>query len=491
LRLWLVQPVTERADLVAARQPALVPALFFVAVVAALVSSLGAPLVPTVATSYGVSVDSAQWTLTITLLAGAVATPTLGRLGDGPHRRRVTMLALTSVFIGSVLAALPFGFAWILVGRALQGPALALTPLVIATARDHIAPERARGVIGGLAVTTISGVGIGYPVTGLLADHLGLHVAFGFGVVVSGCALVCAFVVLPRSGQLAARRLDWTTAVTLASGLVALLLVISKAGRWGWTSTPTLLLSATAVVLLMSWVRREMRAALPLVNLRTLRHGLVRTADLTGFLAGVGTYLPVSFVTRLVQTPTSAGYGFGASAFVAGLILLPFSLFSMAGNRLMLVVGRRWRPDTAIPLGGMIFCVSMLALEFMPSSLAGVFVVIAFCGLGAGVVIAAMPGLIVRAVPGAETASALGFNQLLRTAGFSIGSALSAAILAAHTVPGSPLPRESGYKVATLVSAGLWLVVGAVGIASMRGHRSQRPSDDSGAPVSQPRAARG
>ena len=82
---------------------ALVPTLVFLGMVVAVVSSLGAPLIPTIASAYRVSLADAQWSLTITLLVGALATPTMGRLGDGPHRRAVIIGALAAVTIGSVL----------------------------------------------------------------------------------------------------------------------------------------------------------------------------------------------------------------------------------------------------------------------------------------------------------------------------------------------------------------------------------------------------
>src|SRR4051812_27497814 len=64
----------------------------FIALVVAAVASLGTPLITSVATSFHVSLGSAQWTLTAALLSGAVATPVLGRLGAGP-RRRASILA--------------------------------------------------------------------------------------------------------------------------------------------------------------------------------------------------------------------------------------------------------------------------------------------------------------------------------------------------------------------------------------------------------------
>src|SRR3954462_3041334 len=100
---------------------ALVTAFIFLGMVVAIVSSLGAPMIPTIAARYGVPLADAQWSLTITLLVGALATPTMGRLGDGPHRRKGILVALAAVTIGNVLAALPLGFHMLLFGRAMQG----------------------------------------------------------------------------------------------------------------------------------------------------------------------------------------------------------------------------------------------------------------------------------------------------------------------------------------------------------------------------------
>lgn len=123
------------------REQALVPVLVFLSAVVAVISSLGAPMIPTIAAVDHVSLSEAQWSLTITMLVGAVTTPVLGRLGDGPHRRTVTLTAAAVVVLGSVLASLPLGFGWLVAGRALQGVGLGLTPLAIATARDNLPPR--------------------------------------------------------------------------------------------------------------------------------------------------------------------------------------------------------------------------------------------------------------------------------------------------------------------------------------------------------------
>src|SRR5215218_7152985 len=210
-----------------ARSPrALVPVLVFIGTVVAVISSLGAPLVPAIAETMRTSLPHAQWSLTVTLLVGAVATPVVGRLGDGRHRRTVVLAVLGVVTVGGALAALPLGLGWLVVGRGLQGFGLGLTPLAIATARDALQGRRAASTISALSITVAAGLGLGYPLAGLVAQIGGVHAAFWAGALVSLAALVAAALVLPPAADAPPRRLDVLGALLLGGGLVALLLAL-------------------------------------------------------------------------------------------------------------------------------------------------------------------------------------------------------------------------------------------------------------------------
>ena len=93
------------------------PTLVCVAVLVAVISSLGAPLIPSIATADGVSLSTAEWLLTAALMTGAVATPIMGRLADGPLKRRVIEVALIAVAAGCAISALSTSFA-VMVDRA-------------------------------------------------------------------------------------------------------------------------------------------------------------------------------------------------------------------------------------------------------------------------------------------------------------------------------------------------------------------------------------
>ena len=427
------------------------PVLIYLAMLVAVISSLGAPLVPAIAAANDVSLTSAQWSLTVTLVVGAVATPVIGRLGDGRHRRRVVLVVLTVVLLGSVLAALPLGLGWLIAGRGLQGLGLGLTPLAIATARTALTGERSRATAAALSVTVAAGVGLGYPLTGAIAELGGVHAAFWFGAAASAVAVVAAALVYPPSADVPPRRLDVAGAVLLGTGLAAGLLGLGEAETWGWTSPAVLGLGAFAVLALVGWAVWQLRASAPLVDLRLAGSRGAATAHGAALLVGLANYLLLASVPRLAQTPESTGYGFGTSIVVAGLVLLPFSVASFAAGRLARQLERVVGKRLVLPAGAVVLGVGELLFGFARSDLWQLFLAMAVAGLGVGTVFAALPGLIVAAVPAGETGSAMSLNQVLRYIGFALGSALSATVLEAETPAGAAFPGTGGYSTIGLI----------------------------------------
>ncbi|WP_205683644.1 MFS transporter [Brevibacterium aurantiacum] len=232
----------------------ILPTLVFLGVVSTAVGSLGAPLLPTIARMDEVSLGDSQWALTISLLTGAVAAPVLGRLSDG-HRRRPTIVGvLAIVTAGCVLAAIPLGFGWLLVGRAMQGIGLGLVPLGIAVARDALPPEKAAPGIALLGVTSAAGLGIGCPVAGVITEFLGLSAAFWAGAVLTMVALVGVILIVPDAPARPRRRLDALGAVLLTVTIAGFLLVCSQGPVWGWISMQLLSVAVISVLVGAVWV---------------------------------------------------------------------------------------------------------------------------------------------------------------------------------------------------------------------------------------------
>jgi MFS family permease len=429
----------------------LVPSLMFIALVVAAVASLGTPLITSVATTFHVSLDSAQWTLTIALLSGAVATPVLGRLGSGPHRRAAILATLAVVVAGSALTVLPLPFAWLLVGRAAQGVGLGLTALMMGVARDHLPEGRSAATIALLSVVSIIGAGVGYPLTALLAELGGVRAAYGLGLFITAVAFLTAWRSVPVAPEGRSARVDVAGALVLAGGLFLVLFLASETSLWSHHLALALALAIIAVLLLCVWTAAELRSRTPLVDVRAMRHPAVAGANIAMFVAGIGMYLLLTLITRYAQTPHSAGYGFGLTTFVAGLVLVPFSVLGFVAGKLTPRV--RQRIDAPLVLAGSAVVVGggFVLFAAARSNLAELFVAMGVLGFGVGSFSAAMPGVILAVTPASETSSAMSFNYVVRSVGYSLGSAIGGLILAGGTEAGHLFPNDGAYTTAALV----------------------------------------
>ena len=430
---------------------AFVPSLLAIGLVVSVISSLGAPLIPTIARELGTSIPAAQWCLTIALIVGAVASPVIGRLGDGRHRRTVLLICLSLVTLGGVAAALARTLAVLLLGRALQGLGLALLPLTMAAAREHLPAESAGRTIALLSVISAAGTGLGYPITGFIAAHLDTSAAFWFGAAASGATLLLALAFIPPPASSPHYvRLDIRGACLIGASLVALLLDMERGSDWGWASPATLGLLMLALVLFGLWTVNELSVAQPLIDLRLVRRRPVLGANATGLVLGCAMYLALSLMTQVVQEPT----GFGDSVFVAGLTLLPLSLLSLISSRIAPILARRLGLRLTIPFGALLIAAALLLFAITGNALWQAFVVMGIVGIGLGMTFAALPGLIVRSVPREETSSATSFYQVTRYIGFSIGSGLSVTILRALD-GGSAVPTTNAYAWTFAIGAGV------------------------------------
>ena len=290
--------------------------------------------------------------LTINLLVGAIVTPVMGRLSDGPHKKRLLVGALTIILVGSVVAALATNFAVFLIGRALQGLSYGIVPMTIALARRYLPVEKSTRGIASLSVTVSTGMGIGYPLTGLIAGSLDYQFAFWFAALFIATAMIVVIVAVPSGPDTQAPRVrfDVPGATVLAFGLAALLLGVSEGETWGWATPATLSCFAVALVLLTIWVLLELRVKHPLINLRVLRSPDALVANLTAITLGTVMYMVLSIGSIIAQAPSETGYGVSLPVFSAGFVMLPFSVGSFLANRLVRHLTKRIQMTTLLPL---------------------------------------------------------------------------------------------------------------------------------------------
>ncbi|HYX94778.1 MAG TPA: MFS transporter [Geodermatophilus sp.] len=438
-----------------------------------LMQSLVVPLLPTIGVQLGVSANAAGWVLTANLLAAAVATPVLGRLGDTWGERPVALGVLTAMSVGTLLALVTSSLPLLLVARVLQGASYGLFPLAISVLRRELPAARLDVAMSVVSSTLAVGGVVGLVAAGVLTRDGGdYHRPFWIGLVVCLVTLVLTAVVLPRRPAAGSGRVDWVGAGVLAAGLVLLLLPVSQGNAWGWTSPGTLGCLAGAALVLPGWVLLQRRRAQPLVRPGLLADPRVVVPNLAGLLTGVGLFASFLVVLQYVQTPPeAAGYGFGASVLEAAVVyLLPGGV---AGVLLGPVAGRivaRVGALTTLRAGAVCGLAGFLLFAVLRDTPAQVVAAGLLTQVWVTVSYAALPALVVSAVRPEETGVANAVNSIARSVGQAVGSTVTVAVLAAGTSAATGFPRAGSFTAVALVGACSAAAVAAVTLVG-RGRR--------------------
>ncbi|MGW0245245.1 MFS transporter [Nocardia goodfellowii] len=432
----------------------LIATLGMVGVVVSLMQTLVIPIIPSLPTLLNTSASNASWVITATLLAGAVFTPISGRLGDMFGKRRVLFVNLLFLIAGSVVCASFSSLLPEVIGRSLQGAAVGAIPLGISIMRDELPAEKVGSAMAIMSATLGVGGAIGLPVSAAIAQNADWHMLFwtaaGMGVL---CAALVFFFV-PESPVRTPARFDFGGAVGLSIALLALLIAITKGADWGWASASILTLFAIALVVFLGWAYYELRQAAPLVDIRVSARPRVLFTNIASIAVGFALYGMSLTFPQLLMAPEETGYGFGLSMVNAGLVMAPTGLVMMLLSPVSARLSAARGPKVTLMLGSAVIAAGYLLAVVLMDSVWQIMLASIICAGGVGLAYAAMPALIMGAVPITETAAANGLNSLMRSIGTSTSSAVMSVVLAHMTIQlgAHVLPSREGFHTTFFIA---------------------------------------
>jgi EmrB/QacA subfamily drug resistance transporter len=429
-----------------------------------LMQSLTIPVLSEIEKELNTDQNTVTWVLTAYLLSASVFTPIMGRLGDAFGKERLLVYSLVALAAGSLLAALAGSIGVLIIARIIQGVGGGVLPLAFGIIRDEFPHHKVGGAVSVVSSLLAVGFGAGIVLAGPIVSGLGYHWLFWLPFIVTSIAAVAAIVFVPESPLRTPGRISVLPAILLSSWLVALLLALSEAPKWGWGSGRTIGLLAVAVVLVVAWIQVEQRAAVPLIDMRMMRLPGVWTTNLVALLVGIGMYASFGFIPQFDQTPSANGYGFGSSVTESGMLMLPSAVATFLTGLVAASIARRIGPKTVVVFGSALGAVGMFMLAYAHDTKTEVAIANGVTGVGIGLAFACLAGLIVGAVPPEQTGVASGMNANIRTIGGSVGTAIMASIVTAHFLP-SGFPKEIGYTAGFAVLGGALLLAALAGLA--------------------------
>ncbi|MFJ2008597.1 MFS transporter [Streptomyces chartreusis] len=414
----------------------------------ALSNSLLTPLVPRIESTLLVSPGSAVWIVTSAALAAGVSTPMLARWGDTAGRKRVLVLALTALTVGSLVCALATSYWLLLAGRVLQGCAGAGLPMYLRITRDEMPEIRRNFGLSVIQACNWLGAGIGALVAGYLAIHTtGFRSVFWINFGVSLIALIAALLKVPRSTDGYAAKLDIRGTLLLGTATASGLIALSEGNSWGWTSAAILVLLAVTILAAVAFVVVERTCTSPIIHLNVLAIPAAWGPIATSGLAAIGYFGTGIGVATYVQQPPEAG-GLSRNALQAAYLLIPLDcMIFLAAPLVAYLATRAIRPGYSMVAGPLFMAAGTGGLLSQHTDMTMIAIVMGVIGFGFGLTFSALTIEGTNGVPHKHVGSVIGVaivvaNVLVTLAGAVLSASISTHNLNLH---GVVLPTRSAF----------------------------------------------
>lgn len=342
------------------------------------------------------------WLLTAFLLVGAVSGPLIGKLADMYGKRRLLLACVGVAAAGSFLSAIAPNYATVIAGRALSGVLIPCVFLGYALIRD-IFPAKTVALSVSIVTSGLGLIAIPAPfLTGWFIDNHGFRSIFWFFTIAMLVFGAMIYFTTPESSVRLRSGIDFVGAVLLGAGIAGILIALSFGPTWGWKNGSTLTYLFAGIALVVAWIFTAGIVRDPLVDLSVLRQRPVYLTALGSGLCYGCSALFTILLPMMAMTPAALGlgYGFGVSSKGFAIFQAPIGGMVMVGGVIVgILVGRNVRPRLLMVVGMVMFS---LAFVLTASSHTNKPMLLIFCGLagtGMGLAYAAVPNLLIEAVP--------------------------------------------------------------------------------------------
>ncbi|MFF4161201.1 MFS transporter [Streptomyces sp. NPDC001678] len=385
---------------------------------------------------------------------------TAGALGDRWGRKRLLLIGFALFGLASALATVVTGPAGLIAVRALLGVGgAAIMPSTLSMIRAAFTDARERTVaVGVWSAMAAGGMAAGPLVGGLLMQHFSWQAAFLVNVLVVLVALVAGALWLTESTGRAHAGLDAFSVALSMAGVVALVFGVKQIGKAGLLAPSTLVALTAGAVLLVRFVRRQLRLEHPLLDVRLFANRTFNAAAIAILLTMATEAIVLFLLTQHFQMAQ------GLSAFESGVRLLPMTLALLAAapaaSGLIHRFGVRAVTVGALTLVALGALLLGLTVDGGYAAVAGALVLL---GAGGGAMFTASSVTLMAAVPPERAGGAAAVDEM----SFELGGALGIAVLgslAAALFRGTVAGAAPGLPAHTAEQAGESLA-GALSVA--------------------------
>lgn len=416
------------------------------------------------------------WIDSSAMLAGAMWAPLLGKSADIYGKRKVLVITLLVAGLGGVVCLLAPNIGIFVLGRALQGAAVATQFLIVAIIRDICAPKFAMIVTG--IVTSGSAVfGIVSPFILQVATKVfGWQFVFVVSATFAAVAALCVRRMIPNSPNTTPGTVDVAGALLLGGGLAGVLVYISIGQEFGWLGIAPLAVLIGGVAALLVWLFVLSRIPEPVIDIRGISVAL--GLGLLVVVMGTGAYRSMLQLFSLltdVSPDDGIGYGIAGPAALGLMFGIP-SLGIVLGGTFSGAIAPRVGPAWPLAAGVVLGTTASFGMLFVGAANLPIAVICSFAfSLTAGALVTSGFNLASILAPPERQGTVSSMVMVMVAVGSVTMSFIGSAILGATNivVDGETVNSSVGVHTYIAVVGGVFILTAIPTvflIRKMRGH---------------------
>ena len=412
---------------------------------------------PTAQTSLHFDNADRQWIVTAYALAFGSLLLIGGRIADLFGRKWALIIGLTGFAVASAIGGASVNFAMLVSARAVQGAfgallAPAILSLLTTTFTEPKERGKAFGIFGAIAG---AGASIGLLLGGILTEYADWRWTLYVNLVFAVIAFIGVMTLLPNPTRNEDRQgSDTAGTATVTLGLFALVFGFSNAEQHDWTSPVTVASLIAAVVLLVAFVFIESRAKHPILPLRVVADRNRGGALLVMFLSGIGLFAVFLFLTYYMQS------NLGYSPVKSGVAFLPLTgaliVTASVGSTILV---QKVSARILMPAGMILAAVGlvlMTRIDVQGNYVSSILPATIVMGIGLGLVFAPGFNLAILGVEpddaGVASAAVNAMQQIGGAVGTALFNTIFATLLASYLTSHPATSKAEGLQIAAAAS---------------------------------------
>ena len=392
---------------------------------------------PLIITEFGADLTLASWIALVYALITASLYLPCGRMADLLGIGNLFLAGFVLYAVSSIAAGLSQSAVQLVIFRALQAAGSALIMANNFALVTALFPPEERGRAMGIAGGAISAIGytMGPVVGGLLTHSLGWRSNFLVSSVLAIGGFAAARVLLPPESFKASvvkgakkEPFDLIGALSFACCISLILFGLATAQKGGWQAPLVVVSLITGIALLFFFIHWERRADAPLLDLALFRIPAFTVGNLARWISFITMSVSILLMLFYLQ------FALGLDPLRAGFLVAPTPLAMALLAPLTGWMSERFAAERLCAAGLAVSGGAFVLMSLLSPTSTSVQIVVCLglVGIGMGLFQTPNNNLLMTAVPRHRLGVGSAFLSIVRSLGYSIGTALATTIVGAQ-----------------------------------------------------------